>query len=148
MWLATLVLGFAASGAVGDAFRDEFNLPDVESKTGFDILDDEFGGQGTGQVGTIVFRAEKGVEDPAVQGPMEELFAKAKNIDDVTGVESPYAGEGGRQIASRGPEAGKIAYANIELPDDIDFGRAGEIRDEILKEAPEGIDGLRIELGG
>ncbi|HZA87537.1 MAG TPA: hypothetical protein VE466_11725, partial [Acidimicrobiales bacterium] len=54
LWLAILVFGFGVSGAVGDAFRDEFNLPDVESRTGFDILDDHFGGQGTGAVGTIV----------------------------------------------------------------------------------------------
>ena len=33
------------------------------------------------------------------------------------------------------------------MPDDIDFARAGEIRDEILDDAPD-IDGLRIELGG
>ena len=33
------------------------------------------------------------------------------------------------------------------MPDDIEFARAGEIRDEILDDAPE-IDGLRIELGG
>ena len=33
------------------------------------------------------------------------------------------------------------------MPEDIDFGRAGEIRDHILDEAPD-IDGLRIELGG
>ncbi len=42
LWVAVLVLGSAASGVVGGAFRDEFNLPDVESRTGFDILDDEF----------------------------------------------------------------------------------------------------------
>src|SRR3712207_5896151 len=61
LWIAVLLLGFIAQGAIGNAFRDEFNLPDVESKTGFDILDERFGGQGTGQVGTIVFRAEQGV---------------------------------------------------------------------------------------
>ena len=33
LWLAILVFGFGVSGAVGDAFRDEFNLPDVESRT-------------------------------------------------------------------------------------------------------------------
>ena len=42
LWVAVLVLGSAASVVIGGAFRDEFNLPDVESKTGFDILDDEF----------------------------------------------------------------------------------------------------------
>ena len=147
LWVGVLVFGFAVSGAVGNAFRDEFNLPDVESKTGFDILDDKFGGQGTGVVGTIVFHADQGVEDPEVEAAMQALFDEAAQLDDVTGVESPYSGEGAQQIASEGPEAGRIAYANVEMPDDIEFARAGEIRDEILDDAPE-IDGLRIEMGG
>ena len=75
--------------APSGAFRDEFNLPDVESRQGFDILDDHFGGQGTGAVGTIVFVADQGVDDPQVQAGMEELFAHVAEIDDVTGVESP-----------------------------------------------------------
>jgi putative drug exporter of the RND superfamily len=147
LWLGVLVFGFAVSGAVGNAFRDEFNLPDVESKTGFDILDDNFGGQGTGVVGTIVFQADQGVEDPEVEAAMQALFDEAAQLDDVTSVESPYSGEGAQQIASDGPEAGRIAYANVEMPDDIEFARAGEIRDAILDDAPE-IDGLRIEMGG
>ena len=39
LWVAVVALGFAVSGAVGSAFRDEFNLPDVESREGFDILE-------------------------------------------------------------------------------------------------------------
>jgi putative drug exporter of the RND superfamily len=147
LWLGVLVFGFAVSGAVGNAFRDEFNLPDVESKTGFDILDDNFGGEGTGVVGTIVFQADQGVEDPEVEAAMQALFDEAAQLDDVTSVESPYSGEGAQQIASDGPEAGRIAYANVEMPDDIEFARAEEIRDAILADAPE-IDGLRIEMGG
>ncbi|MGI8939729.1 MAG: MMPL family transporter [Iamia sp.] len=147
LWLAVPLIGGAASGAVGGAFRDEFNLPDVESKDGFEILDDEFGGQGTGVVGTIVFRADQGVEDPEVRRPMQALFEEVASTSDVLRVESPYA-EGGEQlVASQGPDAGKVAYANIEMPDDIDFGRAGEIRDQILDEAPA-IDGVQLELGG
>jgi putative drug exporter of the RND superfamily len=147
LWLGVLVFGFAVSGAAGNAFRDEFNLPDVESKTGFDILDDNFGGQGTGVIGTVVFHADQGVDDPEVEAAMQALFDNAAQLDDVTGVESPYSGEGAQQIASEGPEAGRIAYANVEMPDDIEFARAGEIRDAILDDAPE-IDGLRIEMGG
>ncbi|MGH9216109.1 MAG: MMPL family transporter, partial [Acidimicrobiales bacterium] len=135
------------SGAVGNAFRDEFNLPDVESKTGFDILDDNFGGEGTGAVGTIVFQAQQGVEDPEVKAAMEALFDETAQLDDVTSVESPYSGQGAQQIASEGPEQGRIAYANVEMPDNIEFARAGEIRDAILDDAPH-IDGLRIEMGG
>jgi RND superfamily putative drug exporter len=147
LWLAILVLAGAVSGAAGGAFRDEFNLPDVESRTGFDILDAHFGGQGTGQVGTIVFRAEQGVDDPVVQAEMQALFDGVAEIDDVTRVESPYAAGGEQQIASQGPEAGTIAFANVEMPDDIDFAGAGEIRDQILHAAPD-IDGLEIEMGG
>jgi RND superfamily putative drug exporter len=146
-WVAVLLLGGVVSGAAGSAFRDEFNLPDVESKDGFDILDEEFGGQGTGIVGTIVFRAEQGVDDPEVQEAMQALFDEVAELDDVNLVESPYAPEGERQIASEGEAAGTIAYANVEMPDDIDFTRAGEIRDEILDSQPD-IDGLEIELGG
>ena len=147
VWILVLIVGFGASGAAGGAFRDEFNLPDVESKHGFDILDERFGGQGTGQTGTIVFRAEQGVDDPAVEAAMQRLFDRAAEIRDVDRVQSPYSEEGARQIASDGPQAGRIAYANIELPEDISLPRAGEIRDEILKDAPD-IEGLRIELGG
>ena len=147
LWVALLVLGGVVSGAVGSGFRDEFNLPESESKTGFDILDESFGGQGTGQVGTIVFRADQGVEDPAVRQAMQGLFNRVATIEDVNRVQSPYDEDGDRQIALQGPEAGKIAFANVELPDDVDFQRGFEIRQEILENAPR-VDGLRIELGG
>jgi RND superfamily putative drug exporter len=147
LWIVVLVLGGVAAGSVGGAFRDEFNLPDVESKDGFDILDENFGGEGTGQVGTIVFRADQGVDDPTVRAEMQALFDEVAEIDDVTRVESPYADRGDRLIASNGNDAGQIAYANVEMPDDISFTRAGEIRDQILEDLPD-IDGLRIELGG
>ncbi|MEO5840759.1 MAG: MMPL family transporter [Acidimicrobiales bacterium] len=142
-----LVLGGVVSGAVGSAFRDEFNLPDVESKTGLDILDAEFGGQGSGIVGTIVFRAEQGIDDPAVKAAMQGLFDKVATIEDVVRVESPYAEGADSQISSRDADTGKIAFANVEMPDDIALPRAAEIRDEILDNMPQ-VNGVETELGG
>jgi RND superfamily putative drug exporter len=147
VWVAVLVLGNMVAGAAGDAFRDEFNLPDSESRDGFDILDEHFEGAGAGTTGTIVFQAAQGVDDPAVQREMEALFAEVAEIEDVDRVVSPYTPAGERQISSEGPEEGTIAYADVEMPDDIDWARAGEIRDEILEVVPE-VDGLRIEMGG
>ena len=147
IWIGLLVLIGVIAGAVGSASRDEFNLPNVESRRGFDILDDEFGGQGAGQIGTIVFRADQGVDDPDVQSQMEAFFAEVAAIPDVVRVESPYVPGGQPQIAVQGPQAGKIAFANVELPDNISFTRATEIGDEIEALAPQ-IDGVRIELGG
>ena len=147
VWIAVLLLGNLVSSAIGSAFRDEFNLPNVESKVGFDILDAKFGGQGTGVTGTVVFRAEQGVDDPAVREGMEALLAKIATMEDVNRVESPYDPGSEQLKSSQGPEAGKIAYANVEFPDDMDFSRAIEIRNEILDEVPA-VDGLQVELGG
>ena len=102
LWLAVLILGGAASGAAGSAFRDEFNLPDVESRQGFDILDDNFDGAGTGATGTIVFKAEQGVDDPEVEAEMTALFDEVAGLRDVNFVSSPYTEEGERQIATEG----------------------------------------------
>ena len=54
-WVIALVVLMVASGTVGTGYSSDFTLPDVESKRGIDILEDEFGGQGAGQVGNIVF---------------------------------------------------------------------------------------------
>ncbi|HEX5365795.1 MAG TPA: MMPL family transporter [Acidimicrobiales bacterium] len=145
LWVVALLVGGALRSS--SAFRDEFNLPDSESKTGFDILDRHFGGMGTGLTGRIVFQARQGVDDPAVERAMQRLFERTARLDDVVRVVSPYSREGARQIAFQGPQAGRIAFAEVEMPDDIDFTRAGEIRDAVLRAVPD-VEGLRVELGG
>jgi RND superfamily putative drug exporter len=147
LWVAALLLSNGIASGVGEAYRADFSLPGAESTKGFDILDAEFGGQGAGQVGTIVFQADQGVDDPAVRSAMEELFDDVAALDDVSRVESPYEPGNERLISAEGEEAGRIAYANVEMPEDIDFAVAGEIRDAILDDVPE-LEGLRVELGG
>ncbi|MDQ4089062.1 MAG: MMPL family transporter, partial [Actinomycetota bacterium] len=147
LWFASLIAFGALSGAVGTAFQDEFNLPNVESKTGFDILEEHFGGQGTGVTGTIVFRTEQGVNDPAVRRAMEDLFAKVDAREDVT-VASPYVPGGERQIAAApSPDAGKIAFADLEMPANTDFKDAAAVAKEIQAEASD-IAGVQVEIGG
>ena len=147
LWVVALVGSGVISGIVGNGFRDEFNLPDSESRTGFDVLDEHFGGEGTGMTGTIVFRADQGVDDPAVVAAMQALFDEVATYDDVLRVQSPYTPEGQQQIAARGPSAGQIAFANVEVPEDLDFSGSGEIAEAIRAASPD-IDGLQIELGG
>ncbi len=147
LWVLAFLIGGGLQAA-GNSFRDEFNLPDSESRTGFDILDEHFGGEGTGINGTIVFQAEQGVDDPEVEAADASAVRRHRRDRRRRSASiSPYSEEGARQIASEGPQAGTIAYAEVEMPDDIDFTRAGEIRDEILDDAPD-IEGLRIEMGG
>jgi RND superfamily putative drug exporter len=146
LWLAGLVVLGGVSSAVGTDFRDEFTLPDVESRRGFDILEDDFGGQGTGETGTIVFSAEQGVDDPSVKAGMQHLFDELVAGGRVT-VASPYDDDGARRISQQGSRAGEIAYAEIEVPEDATFEETQAVADQILRDAPD-IDGLTVEVGG
>ena len=145
-WLFGLFALGGIQGAAGTGFQDKFNLPNVESKSGFDILKAHFGGQGTGVTGTIVFRAEQGVRDPEVRAGMEHLFAEVGERDDVT-VGSPYAEGGERQIAAQGPDAGKIAYAELEMPEGTQQKQSLKVSQQIRAAAPD-IPGLQVEVGG
>ena len=92
------------SGAVGSAFRDEFNLPDVESKTGFDILDDEFGGQGTGVSRHHRVPGRAGRRRPrGRRRRCRRCSTRSPSIDDVDRVAEPLR-RGGR-AADRRPRA-------------------------------------------
>ncbi len=146
-WVAALIVGGAMQSAVGTGFRDEFDMPDVESQQGFEVLEDSFGGQGTGITGTVVFRAEQGVDDPQVQEAMTAFLDEVASFDEVISVQSPFAEGGERLIASQGPEAGRIAYANVEFPEDISFPAVEEIRAELVEDLPE-VEGLDVHLGG
>jgi RND superfamily putative drug exporter len=147
-WLAALILaGVLVNAVIGTAYSTEFALPEVESRQGFDILEEHFEGSAAGgEGGTIVFRAEQGVTDPEVQAAMTEFFEEASQIEGITLV-SPYSPEGQQQIAAQGPEAGKIAYAQIGISRETTLEEAGEISDQLRELMPE-TEGLQVELGG
>ena len=146
-WIAFMILANGASSSVGDNYRQDFSLPGADSTDGLNILKDEFGGQQAGQSGTIVFRAEQGVNDPTVRAAMEKFIADVDALPETSRVESPYAPGGERFISRNGASAGKVAYANVEFPEDIDFTKLPAIKEDILEAQPD-IDGVQIELGG
>ena len=147
LWIVALVLGNGIAGAVGDAYRQDFSLDGFESTEGFSLVESQFeDGSGSPQSGQIVFQADQGVNDPAVKAEMEAMFAEVAEIEDVISIQSPYA-EGGRfQISTEGDAPGTIAFATVNLPEDIDFTRAADVGDEIRDLVPD--DGVRVELGG
>jgi RND superfamily putative drug exporter len=141
-WIAGLILINIVGGAAGNDYKSEFNLPNVESKDGLDILNANFGGQGAGLVGTVVFKADQGVEAPKVESAMKALFADIAKTKDVRRVGSPYDPGLERQVS----KDGKIAYAEVEFSEHTKFPRIGEVRDHIKDEIPK-VEGLRVELG-
>ena len=143
-WVVLLVgMSIVGQGLVGASYNGEFTIPASESSSGFDVLGEYFPGQGSGgQVGNIVFKAEQGVDDPAVVSEMTALFDEVGAIDGVS-LTSPYSDFGAGQInGSR-----DVAYAQLNLDADVDQTESAAIGTEIVESLPS-IDGVQIEVGG
>ncbi|MEO7573776.1 MAG: hypothetical protein ABIX10_15205, partial [Acidimicrobiales bacterium] len=80
LWVLGIVVVGAASSAIGGSFGQDFTPPGFESTRGIDTLEEEFGGQGAGIPGTIVFQVDAGIDDPEVRAAMEQLFAMVAAI--------------------------------------------------------------------
>ena len=174
-WVVGIAVFGATSGAMGGAFGQDFTPSGFESTHGLDVLEEETGGFGAGIPGTIVFRAEQGVDDPEVEARMTELFTTVQAIAEDPDVDldtfewlsaeqratlegadleawegmtlvSPYGPTPEPQRSTDGPEAGKIAFASIEVPG-TDWSDAAPIAEPLQELFPD-LDGLQVELGG
>jgi RND superfamily putative drug exporter len=146
-WILGLFVLGGVSAAVGTESRTEFTLPDVESRQGFEVLDQHFGGLGTGDSGSIVFRSDAGVQDPEVQGAMAPFLERVAELDGVSRVVGPYDADGAMQISPAPGTEGQIGYATVELEPNSSLETAQGIVEEIRDIQPD-VAGLQIELGG
>ena len=142
IWIALIVGLNALGGAIGSSFNGEFETPASESSAGFETVSEYFPGAGSAFGGQIVFQSAGGINRAEIAEPMTELFDEVAKIEGVT-VISPYSPFGAEQIT----EDGTIAFAQLNLANDIDDTESAAIGVEIDKMLPE-IDGLRIEIGG
>ena len=148
-WLVSLFVIGGISGATGSGFSTQFSPPDVESARGLDILEEHFGGTGGGFGGSIVFLAEGDVTDPSVREPIETFLSAVGELDEfgeVT-VVSPYGPQGAQQISRQGEYAGRLAFARVEVGDDVTVEDSAELKKQIDAIEPD-IDGVQIEYGG
>jgi RND superfamily putative drug exporter len=142
-WILLLVGVFALSNSIGGAFKTEFKLPGTESQAAFDLLQQSSFRSRQIQ-SQIVFAAEQGIDDPAVQRQMQQLFARIEQRVPDVNVVSPYVREGVRQISRNG----KIAYAQLNFAD-----RSAEAFKNIGNEikawgADIHVKGLAVDFGG
>ena len=142
IWIALIVGLNALGGVIGSSFNGEFETPASESSAGFETVSEYFPGAGSAFGGQIVFQSAEGISREEIAEPMTELFDEVATIQGVT-VISPYSPFGAEQIT----EDGTIAFAQLNLANDIDDTESAAIGVEIDKMLPE-IDGLRIEIGG
>ena len=106
------------------------------------MLNEHFAGAGTGQKGTIVFHAVRGVADPRVRPAMEGMFAEAGRIPGVK-VLSPWSSQSAVQVS---PD-GRTGFATLLLDPGLDQKQLQAIGVELSRVSPH-VPGLQVEIGG
>ncbi len=141
--MAFLIIVVGAASIIGSTYDTSPSLPDSESTRGFAVIDQYFGGIGSGNQGTIVFEAPGGIDDPLVSASMTALFAQTAAKDGVVAVTSPYTPAGGGQITADRT----IAYATVDLDADVDDEESEALARALSATAPRS-ENLTIEFGG
>jgi putative drug exporter of the RND superfamily len=151
-WLVAIVAAFAGVATIGASSNSAFESPDSDSQRGFELIEEHFGQSGSFISGSIVFEAAAGVADPAVEERITKLIADADALDedDEFTILSPYEplGEQRGQISP----SGTVAYASVTFAEGVSEVRASEvgldIQELVAELDKEGVDGLRVEVGG
>ena len=151
-WLLILFAILGVARNLGEAYSGDLAIAGTESHDGNDLLKRHFSGAGAGPGGTIVFRAEQGVDDPAVRAAMDDLFDRVRALEE-TSLISPYDPlVGPLRIARDGPEAGRIAYADVSLEPGTSGTEAqdmGRTIEGLIEELDlHSVEGLDVQVGG
>ncbi|HYM16763.1 MAG TPA: MMPL family transporter, partial [Dehalococcoidia bacterium] len=143
-WIALIAGFFALSNVAGGAFRTEFGLPGSESDAAIGILQRHGFATRAGNDAQIVFRSDRGIDDPTVRQAMEAFFARiATDVREAT-VTSPYTPEGARQVSADR----KLAYGEVHFSQRD--AEAATVDGDKIKALRAGVTvpGLQVELGG
>jgi putative drug exporter of the RND superfamily len=151
VWIVALVV-LSGVGQKLASYRTEFSIPASDAKQGLDLLKSGFSGSESGGAdANIVFRYDKGIDDPAVQAAMTKVFAAAAAGLPGMKVVSPYDPIGKPQVAAVGEQAGKLAYGRVVFPANSaqgEFAAARKAVEPAVDAAKVLVPGLQIELGG
>jgi RND superfamily putative drug exporter len=108
-WVALLVAVSAIHSAVGSGYSDSFDLPHTQSFDAIRLLERN-SPKASGESDQLVIAVRSGkVTDPAVRARAQRLLASVAQFQHVSGVASPYAPGGARQISPNG----QVAFANV-----------------------------------
>jgi putative drug exporter of the RND superfamily len=143
-WIAALVVGLVVSGAVGTRYTTSFSLGNTESQRATDLLARDFPAQ-AGDADAIVLRARSGqITDAAIRARVAPVLAKVARLPHVTGVASPYARGGARQIS----RDGRIAFATVTFDKRANDLDKADVQRVISAAQGARSDQLQVELGG
>ena len=147
-WVVAIFVLGGLAGAAGDGYSDSFGDFDSEATRGFDLLEQGFGGNAGENPGNIVFVADTGIDDPTVREAIESYLADVGALDDMQVTTSPFDPGGESQIASQGPLAGRLAYATVEFPPDMNWTDLVAVGDEVKAACPPGEPATKVAACG
>jgi RND superfamily putative drug exporter len=141
------ILGFVLMGALGASaageYSTDFNIPGSESAAALKTLEQKFP-ERAGDTISVIFEADRGVNDPATRTRVEGLVDRLSTFEHVVGSFSPYAPEGASNISADG----RIAFASLQL-DVQGTDMPVKTTKEMIKVAHDADgDGVHFELGG
>src|SRR6266550_3225078 len=112
--LVLWIVGFIAFGFFGSAFNGGYTqstkLPGSDAVAAFDLLKARFPQQ-SGDSVLVVFKADRGIDDPAVRPRVEGLIRELARQPHVSGTTSPYSPQGNRNVA---PDR-TVAFGELQL---------------------------------
>ena len=143
LWIAVLIGVMAVWQAAGSAYSNNFSLGDTGSQRAVDLLKSRFPQQ-SGDRDQIVFRADKGIADPAVRARLAAMLDRVSKLPHVSQVVSPYSAAGRTQISSDG----KIAFATALFDKRSDLLPLSAIKKVVSTAQDARAPGIKVELGG
>ena len=143
LWIAAFVIMNVLGGALGDDYSNNFSGGKSDSIRAFDLLKERFPSR-AGDTADIVFRADKGVNDPGVRRRMEQVFDAVApgKVKHAVAIDSPYDAPG--QIS----KDGKTAFATVTFDKqagDLPAKTADPVIDAAEKAREPGLD---VQLSG
>jgi RND superfamily putative drug exporter len=144
LWLIVLVATFAADRATHPAFSSKFTLPNTQSNTAVNLLQQDFP-KISGDTDQIVLHARTGtVRAPAVEAAAERMLREVAALPHVSSVASPYAAPGGAQIS----RDGTIAFAAVHFDEQATSLTVSAINRVIDTAQAAQSPTLQVALGG
>ncbi|MBV9285180.1 MAG: MMPL family transporter [Acidimicrobiia bacterium] len=110
LWLLALVLFVTLGGMFNGGYSNSAKLPGSDAVAAFDLLKARFPQQ-SGDSVLVAFKADQGIDNPAVRPRVEGLIAQLAKQPHVNATVSPYSPDGARNVSPNRT----VAFGELQL---------------------------------
>jgi RND superfamily putative drug exporter len=142
IWLPLVIIISIASGAIGNGFRTEMELPESDARVAQEMISKVSPSDG-GESSQIVIKADTTIDDPATKAAFSAALTQVAKIPLIR-VLSPY------DVPTQVNQSRTIAFAQVTTPENMSLTEMEVVAKEIkeITASLRSTDGLRIEYGG